>query len=145
MPAFANQGQLRRYQVAGLNWLAFNWHQGRNCILADEMGLGKTVQCVSFCRYLANVHKNRGPFLVVGPLSTIPHWQREFQAWTNMNCVVYHGNADSRALIREKEFRYGPHVKVPASQYRFNCLVTTYETILTDAEHLGQIPWKVFC
>jgi len=39
--------------------------------------------------------------------------------------------------------RFGPHLKVPPSQYRFNCLVTTYETILTDSEYLGAVPWKV--
>ena len=65
---------LRSYQQEGLNWLAFNWHNGlppqfnmvcspptthdmfafnhtgRNCLLADEMGLGKTVQSVSVLR-----------------------------------------------------------------------------------------------
>ena len=40
-------GQLRDYQLAGLNWLIYSWSRGNNCILADEMGLGKTIQCVS--------------------------------------------------------------------------------------------------
>ncbi len=40
-------GQLRDYQLAGLNWLIYSWSKGANCILADEMGLGKTVQCVA--------------------------------------------------------------------------------------------------
>ncbi len=33
----------------------------------------------------------RGPFLVIAPLSTIVHWQREFEAWTDINAIVYHG------------------------------------------------------
>jgi chromodomain-helicase-DNA-binding protein 1 len=55
--------------------------QDKNCILADEMGLGKTVQCVSFLSVLAETVGNRGPFLVVVPLSTVPNWLKEFKKW----------------------------------------------------------------
>ena len=55
--------------------------QDKNCILADEMGLGKTVQCVSFLSVLAETIGNRGPFLVVVPLSTVPNWLKEFKKW----------------------------------------------------------------
>jgi chromodomain-helicase-DNA-binding protein 7 len=34
---------LRDYQLQGINWLLFQWTQGRSCLLADEMGLGKRV------------------------------------------------------------------------------------------------------
>ena len=33
----------------------------------------------------------RGPFLVIAPLSTISNWQREFETWSEINAVVYHG------------------------------------------------------
>ena len=33
----------------------------------------------------------RGPFLVIAPLSTISNWQREFETWSDINAVVYHG------------------------------------------------------
>ena len=33
----------------------------------------------------------RGPFLVIVPLSTITNWQREFEAWSDFNIIVYHG------------------------------------------------------
>ena len=26
-----------------------------------------------------------GPFLIVAPLSTLSHWAREFETWTNLN------------------------------------------------------------
>jgi SNF2 family DNA or RNA helicase len=39
-PPFKDGRELRKYQLEGLNWLLFNWSQGRNSILADEMGLG---------------------------------------------------------------------------------------------------------
>lgn len=41
------RGQLKDYQLRGLNWLANLYEQGINGILADEMGLGKTVQALS--------------------------------------------------------------------------------------------------
>lgn len=65
---------LRKYQVVGVNWLVFNWYERRSSILADEMGLGKTAQSICFLDQLVR-RGVRGPFLVVAPLSTIPHWQ----------------------------------------------------------------------
>lgn len=53
------------------------------------MGLGKTVQSIAFLNYLYTVENMRGPFIVVAPLSTIGHWQREFEEWTDLNVVVY--------------------------------------------------------
>jgi SNF2 family DNA or RNA helicase len=54
------------------------------------MGLGKTLQTAAF---LWHLHKDKGfpgPFLVVAPLSTIAHWQREIEGWTGMNTIVFH-------------------------------------------------------
>ena len=34
-------GELKDFQLTGLNWLAYLWSKGENGILADEMGLGK--------------------------------------------------------------------------------------------------------
>jgi chromodomain-helicase-DNA-binding protein 4 len=40
-------GDMMTYQIEGLNWLLYNFHQKKNVILADEMGLGKTIQIIS--------------------------------------------------------------------------------------------------
>lgn len=40
-------GEIMPYQLDGLNWLLYNFHQKKNVILADEMGLGKTIQIIS--------------------------------------------------------------------------------------------------
>jgi SNF2 family DNA or RNA helicase len=40
-------GQLRDYQLEGLNWLFKLYQANLNGILADEMGLGKTIQSIS--------------------------------------------------------------------------------------------------
>jgi len=54
------------------------------------MGLGKTIQSIAFL-YEILMYGIRGPFLVVVPLSTLGNWQREFETWTDMNSIVYHG------------------------------------------------------
>jgi SNF2 family DNA or RNA helicase len=67
-----------------------NWRKSANCILADEMGLGKTAQSVCFLNHLYNFENDPGPYLVIAPLSTLPHWQREVETWTKLNAVTYH-------------------------------------------------------
>ena len=63
----------------------------QNCILADEMGLGKTVQSIAFLQAVYD-YGIVGPFLVIAPLSTIGNWIREFDTWTDLNVIVYHGS-----------------------------------------------------
>ena len=46
----------------------------------------------------------RGPFLVVAPLSTLTHWQREITDWTELQVLLYHGSRESRALMLRHEF-----------------------------------------
>jgi len=48
----------------------------------------------------------RGPFLIVVPLSTLGNWQREFDAWTDLNAIVYHGTQISRNMLRQYEMYY---------------------------------------
>jgi chromodomain-helicase-DNA-binding protein 7 len=103
---YRNGGQLRDYQAEGVAWLLSNHVNKRCSILADEMGLGKTIQTATYVERLASDLKLRGPFLVVAPLSTIPHWYREFTGWTSLNTIIYHGSAQDRATIREYEFAF---------------------------------------
>lgn len=135
-PKFIKNGELRDFQLTGLNWMAFLWSRNENGILADEMGLGKTVQTVSFLSWLIYARRQNGPHLVVVPLSTIPAWQETFEKWSpDLNCVYYLGNTDARKTIRDYEFYNNKKVK-------FNVLLTTYEYILKDATELGSIKWQ---
>lgn len=124
--------QIRDYQQTGVNWLISNYNMGQNCILADEMGLGKTVQS---CMFLNQIASN-GPCLVVCPLSTLQHWEREFKKWTNLNCVCYHGNNASRNLIVSTEFY------TSTDEIKFNVLITTYEMAILGQNHL-KLKWNV--
>ena len=138
-PSYIKNGQLRDFQVVGLNFLAYNWSKNRNVILADEMGLGKTVQTVSFMNWLRHDRRQEGPFLVVVPLTTIPAWADTFDHWSpDMNYVIYNGKEASRSIIREYELLSDGNTKRP----KFNVLLTSYEYILADASFLSQIKWQ---
>ncbi|RDW88846.1 hypothetical protein BP6252_00878 [Coleophoma cylindrospora] len=138
-PAYIKNGQLRDFQITGLNFLAYNWSRNKNVILADEMGLGKTVQTVSFMNWLRHDRRQEGPFLVVVPLTTIPAWAATFDHWSpDTNYVIYNGKEASRSIIREYELLIDGNVKRP----KFNVLLTSYEYILADATFLAQIKWQ---
>jgi SWI/SNF-related matrix-associated actin-dependent regulator of chromatin subfamily A member 5 len=46
-PSILKGGQLKEFQIIGLNWLISLYENGINGILADEMGLGKTIQTIA--------------------------------------------------------------------------------------------------
>ncbi|TMW60949.1 hypothetical protein Poli38472_000991 [Pythium oligandrum] len=151
--------ELRDYQLTGVNWMLFNWYQGRNSMLADEMGLGKTVQTVTYVNHLAMVEELPGPYLIIAPLSTLGHWQREFTNWTNLNAVVYHGSANGRKILQDYEFFLSeeeytrglgatkktslPRLKNSAC-YRFDVLITTYEMCSASGlSKLANVKWQL--
>ena len=70
-------GQLKEYQIKGLEWLVSLYNNNLNGILADEMGLGKTIQTIGLITYLMETKRINGPFLIVVPLATISNWQLE--------------------------------------------------------------------
>lgn len=139
-PEYIKGGELREFQIHGLNFLAHHWCKGNNVILADEMGLGKTVQTVSFIDWLKHERGQQGPFIVVVPLSTMPAWADTFDNWTpDINYVVYNGNEEARKIIREYELLVDPR---NYKKVKFNVLLTTYEYVLADAGFLSQLKWQ---
>ena len=130
---YKDGNQLRSYQAEGISWLLWNWCNRRNSILADEMGLGKTVQSTMFIYNILQEYKVQPPFLIVAPLSTLPHWEAEITRWTDMHVVVLHGSGDSRNVIREYEWR--------TPQGEFDVLLTTYEIAIMESGLLTDVPW----
>lgn len=131
---------LRSYQVEGVNWLLNRWYFKQSCIMADEMGLGKTVQSVTFVNSLFTEFDYCAPVLIVAPLSTIVHWEREFKNWTELRILTYHGSIAGREIINEYEFT----VKTGNISVRlFDVIITTYEMAMAGSEHLAQFEFGV--
>jgi ATP-dependent helicase STH1/SNF2 len=85
-------GDLKEYQLGGLQWMVSLYNNNLNGILADEMGLGKTIQAIALLAYVMEFKHNNGPFLIVVPLSTLSNWVNELSKWTpDMIKVVYKG------------------------------------------------------
>lgn len=144
-PVYKSDNTLRPYQLEGLNWLVYCWMHKQSSIIADEMGLGKTVQSVSFLDLIYNRFNVRGPFIVIAPLSTLPHWQREFEAWTNLRVLLYHGTEAARDVMFEYEFFYkDPKTdQIIPGLCKFDVILTTYEMTLSGQHHLRNIIWRV--
>lgn len=132
-PQFVKNGEMRDYQVAGLNWLISLHENGISGILADEMGLGKTLQTISFLGYLRFVRGISGPHLVVVPKSTLDNWSREFAMWVpEINVLVLQGAKEERHdLINERLI-----------DEKFDVCVTSYEMILREKSHLKKFAWE---
>jgi hypothetical protein len=69
-------GELHDYQLEGVNWLLFSWHERTNVVLADEMGLGTC------------------------PLSSCPRSLKQFLfGWTLLTCETTNRENDSVARV----------------------------------------------
>ncbi|KAA6368183.1 MAG: putative SNF2 family DNA-dependent ATPase [Streblomastix strix] len=91
------KGQMRWYQLDGLNWLIWFYENEIQGILADEMGLGKTLQALSLLVYLKQYLGQKGHHLVVAPKSTLPNWMKEVRTFCNdFKAIQFHGNKDLR-------------------------------------------------
>lgn len=132
-PGFIKNGEMRDYQVAGLNWLVSLHENGISGILADEMGLGKTLQSIAFLGYLRHICDITGPHLIVVPKSTLDNWKREFTMWTpEVNVLVLQGAKDERhQLINDR-----------LVDEKFDVCITSYEMILREKTHLKKFAWE---
>ncbi|MED6183760.1 putative ATP-dependent DNA helicase chr12 [Stylosanthes scabra] len=80
-PSILQGGELRPYQLEGLQWMLSLFNNNLNGILADEMGLGKTIQTISLIAYLMEHKGVTGPHLIVAPKAVLPNWMNEFSTW----------------------------------------------------------------
>eukprot|EP01060_Flectonema_neradi_P025856 TRINITY_DN3469_c1_g1_i5.p1 TRINITY_DN3469_c1_g1~~TRINITY_DN3469_c1_g1_i5.p1 ORF type:complete len:903 (+),score=142.02 TRINITY_DN3469_c1_g1_i5:37-2745(+) len=139
--SFMSNKKLRDYQQAGVSWMIQNWQCRRPCILGDEMGLGKTCQIITFFESLRRMYGLDGPFLVIAPLATLGHWQREATEWTDFNVVCYGGDGDSRNTIENFEFYHRNNSGGLTKNIKFNIIVTTYEWIIRSPETFSGNKW----
>uniref|UniRef100_A0A2I3RAA4 Helicase, lymphoid specific n=1 Tax=Pan troglodytes TaxID=9598 RepID=A0A2I3RAA4_PANTR len=135
-PKHFTGGVMRWYQVEGMEWLRMLWENGINGILADEMGLGKTVQCIATIALMIQ-RGVPGPFLVCGPLSTLPNWMAEFKRFTpDIPTMLYHGTQEERQkLVRNIYKRKGTLQIHPV-------VITSFEIAMRDRNALQHCYWK---
>lgn len=126
-------GQMRPYQLEGLNWLIKLHDNHINGILADEMGLGKTLQSISLLAYLKESRNISGPHIVIVPKSTVSNWLREFKKWCPaLRAIRLQGDKAERARAIREDLILG----------KFDVLVASYESILLETRYVLKFKWK---
>ncbi|GAY42579.1 hypothetical protein CUMW_067990 [Citrus unshiu] len=132
-PTLLQGGELRAYQLEGLQWMLSLFNNNLNGILADEMGLGKTIQTIALIAYLLENKGVTGPHVIVAPKAVLPNWINEFSTWApSIAAVVYDGRPDERKAMREEFF---------SERGRFNVLITHYDLIMRDRQYLKKVQW----
>lgn len=156
-------GNLKAYQLEGLNWMIHLAEKGLNGILADEMGLGKTLQSISILAYHYEFLKIQGPHLICVPKSTLSNWMNELKRWCPcLRVIKFHGVKDERADLVHNYFTNEAAAhdgKRPDRQVidpetgeliddnsdnprAWDVCVTTYEVCNTEKQALGKFGWK---
>ncbi|XP_063074711.1 SWI/SNF-related matrix-associated actin-dependent regulator of chromatin subfamily A member 5 [Engraulis encrasicolus] len=132
-PSYVKTGQLRDYQIRGLNWLISLYENGINGILADEMGLGKTLQTISLLGYMKHYRSIPGPHMVLVPKSTLYNWMNEFKRWVpSLKAVCLIGDREERnAFIRD--------ILLPGE---WDVCVTSYEMLIIERAVFKKFNWR---
>ncbi|VDP93172.1 unnamed protein product, partial [Echinostoma caproni] len=122
-PFFVKGGEMRDYQVRGLNWMIQLHHDNINGILADEMGLGKTLQTISMLGYMKHCRHKGGPSLIIVPKSTLANWMNEIKRWVpTLRPVALIGMQEERNQIIRDEIM----------GKEWDILVTSYEICIRE-------------
>lgn len=137
-PAQLKEGKLMEYQMEGVNFLLYSFHQQQNVILADEMGLGKTVQIVAFISALTHSKPGCWPFLVVVPNATCPNWRRELKRWApDLRVVTYHGGKVAQDLA----FRHELYPEGLKAGMKAHVVIMSYEAAANVKNVFYGVKW----
>ncbi|KAF3783221.1 TATA-binding protein-associated factor, partial [Nymphaea thermarum] len=129
---------LRRYQQEGINWLSFLKRFKLHGILCDDMGLGKTLQASAIVasdieeQRSSNSKTSQFPSLVICPSTLVAHWAYEIEKYIDesvMSPLQYVGSIQERHSLRN-------------NFSKFNVIITSYDVVRKDIEHLHSILWN---
>ncbi|KAL3090210.1 hypothetical protein niasHS_006662 [Heterodera schachtii] len=130
---FLIRGDLREYQLVGLDWLVTLYEKNLNGILADEMGLGKTIQTIALLAHLACDRAVWGPHLIIVPTSVILNWEMELKKWCPaLKVLTYFGTAKERAEKR----------KGWSKSNAFHVCITSYKLATQDIRAFKKKAWQ---
>jgi superfamily II DNA or RNA helicase len=138
LPPSDLHGELRDYQLAGLNWLWFCSRLGVGSCLADDMGLGKTIQVLTLL--LRHKQESLGgtakPSLLVIPASLIGNWKAEAARFApSLNLMIAHSSETSKQTLTELA------ANPTESLLGTDLLITTY-SMVPRLEWLCSIAWN---
>ncbi|MEU1970359.1 DEAD/DEAH box helicase [Microbacterium sp. NPDC019599] len=123
--------ELRPYQRAGLDWLAFLWRHRLGGILADDMGLGKTLQLLSLVAHTREQGERR-PVLVVAPTSVVPTWVSEAARFTPGLEVRAIDQTLQKTRTRVRDAAAGADV-----------VLTSYAIVRLDPDAFADVDWSL--
>jgi len=119
------KGELRNYQIEGVQWLMRLAYWQVGACLADDMGLGKTIQALALMLTCAH----EGPVLVVAPSSVTFNWLRECNRFApTLNPILLTGK-DRREIIEKLK--------------PFDLLICSYALLVNESDYLKKVSWRV--
>ncbi len=122
--------RLRPYQQRGLSWLSFLSSLGLGACLGDDMGLGKTVQLLAL-EARERAETDRGPTLLLCPMSLVGNWQRESAKFApGLTVYAHHGAGRARGAALAEKIQEA------------DLVVSTYGTATRDVESLAARKWR---
>ncbi|XP_065159905.1 chromatin-remodeling complex ATPase chain Iswi isoform X2 [Atheta coriaria] len=132
-PHYIKNGEMRDYQIRGLNWMVSLYDNGINGILADEMGLGKTLQTISLLGFMKHYKNIPSPHIVIVPKSTLANWMAECNKWCpSLRAVCLIGDQEARStFIRE--------VLMPGE---WDVCITSYEMCIKEKSVFKKFNWR---
>lgn len=111
--------ELRPYQEAGFQWLAYLDSVQWGGLLADDMGLGKTIQTLTFLQYFKNTHGSLNA-LVICPTTLLFNWENEINKFTpELTYLIHHG---AGRTVQADELA------------KYNIIISTYGTLRSDVQ-----------
>ncbi|MBC7782586.1 MAG: DEAD/DEAH box helicase, partial [Burkholderiales bacterium] len=126
------KGELRPYQLRGLQWMAYLDRLGLGACLADDMGLGKTIQFIALLLQERenDTEKKVGPTLLFAPASVIGNWTRELERFgPKLKIRAHHGPDRAR----------GQAFADMANSH--DVIITGYALAHRDHEDLRRVMW----
>ena len=131
-PSNLENGELKDYQLEGLNWLLKLYSMNINGILADEMGLGKTIQTIALLGYL-NLKNDKITHLIIVPKVTIKNWEREIHKWLpKIKLLYFYGDKDERRILADHTIR----------ESHYDIILTTFECSMKEKNALSTINYE---
>jgi len=130
IPASFN-GELRRYQEAGVSFLLNSAELGYGVCLADDMGLGKTPQAIAYLLARKEMRPESKPSLIICPTSVAGNWEREIERFgPSLRVYVHHGTD------REKDEAFHEALS------QVDLVITTYALAGRDVALFSNVHWS---